>query len=427
MTLERMPDRAIDQLMTAWLDDRARGPEADPVLEAVLARTTRTRPLPGWLLPERWLPTQLTARLQPIPRLAPILLLIGLLLAASIAIYVVGSQRRLPPPFGLAAPGLVAFIADGHIWTANPDGSDRVQLTTDQRSDSFPVFSRDGTRIAFKRLPAPDSKLYWEEWGDVIVADADGRNAIVLDAMVHAPSPISWSPDGRFIVYSRTIGTVDQVFMAATDGSLKRQITSGPQFNWGPIVSPDGRTIAFVRGFPSIVGIYVVQSDGTGEQRLTSVRIDSFDLAEWSPDGTTLLFGARMVDEEDENLWTVALDGKPERRIVGSPADDMGPTWSPDGLWIAYLSTLVGGQTQVMVAGPDGSDPHPISDPGDWSYPQWSPDARHVLAVDGRLGGGQPTAMILDPLGKSPASSFALPGGAMNGPPDFPGWQRQAP
>lgn len=153
MTRERMPDRTLDQLMTAWLDDGAHGPEADPVLDAVLARTTRTRPLPGWLLPERWLPTQLPARLQPIPRLAPILLLLGLLLAVSVAFYVVGSQRRLPPPFGLAAPGVVAFVADGHLWVANPDGSDRRQLTVDQRADSFPVFSRDGTKIAFKRLP----------------------------------------------------------------------------------------------------------------------------------------------------------------------------------------------------------------------------------------------------------------------------------
>ena len=427
MTRERIPDMALDQLMTAWLDDRAHGPEADPVLEAALARTTRTRPLPTWLLPERWLPMRSNRPLQRIPSLVPILLLLGLLLAASVAFFVVGSQRRLPPPFGLAAPGVVAFVADGHIWTANPDGSEPRQLTFDQRTDSFTVFSRDGTKIAFKRLPAPDSKLYWEEWGDVIVADADGRNAIVVDAMVHSPSPISWSPDGRFIVYSRTIGTVDQVFMAATDGSSTRQITSGPQFNWGPTLSPDGRTIAFVKGFPSIVGVYVVQSDGTGEQRLTSARIDGFDLAEWSPDATTLLYSAGNVELSRQDLWAVGLDDKPERRIVGSPGNDSGQAWSPDGVWIAYLNALAGGKSRVMVAGADGSNAHPISDPDDWSYPQWSPDARHVLAVDGRLGGGQPIVAILDPLGKSPASSFALPGGAMNGPPDFTGWQRRAP
>lgn len=426
MTRQRFTDESFDQLMTAWLDERAHGPDASPVLDAALARTNRTRPLPAWLLPERWIPRQLTTLFQPVPRLAPILLLIGLLLLVAIAIFVVGSQRRLPPPFGLAAPGNVAFSADGNIWTANPDGSGRLQLTFDARTDFTPVFSRDGTRIGFKRLPEPNSRPNWQEWGDVMVADADGRNPIVLDAMVHTPSPLIWSADDRFVIYSRIVDDKDQVFIAATDGSSTRQITTDPQGNWGPTLSPDGRTIAFVKGYPDVVGIYTIQLDGSAERRLTFVHIDWFDLGEWSPDATTLLYGMGK-GEVGLDLWTVGLDGKPERRIVGEPGNDSGPTWSPDGRWIAYLNGPVDGKTRVMVAAADGSNPQPISDPGDWSYPHWSPDARRVLAVDGRLGGGQPIVAILDPLGKSPASSFALPGTSGDGLPDLPGWQRRAP
>jgi Tol biopolymer transport system component len=424
MTRERFTDESFDQLMTAWLDERAHGPAADPVLDAALARTTRTRPLPVWLVPERWLPRQLTARLQPLPRLAPILLLIGLLLALAVAIFVVGSQRRLPPPFGLAAPGSVAFVADGHLWTTNRDGSNRLQLTSDQRIDGFPTFSRDGTRIAFMRLPTANSKPNWKEWGDVMVADADGGHPILLDAMVHSPSPMTWSADGRFLVYSRTVGDFDQVFIAATDGSSTRQVTAGPLSSWAPVLSPDGRTIAFVKGDP-VVGVYVIQIDRTGEHRITSGSMNGFDVAEWSPDATTLLFGAGDSDQGREDLFLVGLDGKPEVRIVGNPGNDSGPTWAPDGRSIAYLNALVGGKTRVMVAGPDGSDPIAISDPGDWSHPYWSPDARNVLAVDGRLGGGQPIVAILDPLGTSPASSFALPGALGDGPEPM-AWQRRA-
>ena len=52
-----------------------------------------------------------------------------------------------------------------------------------------------------------------------MVADADGRNPIVIDPMVDSPSPISWSADGRFIVYSRIVDGVDQVFVGR-DGRL---------------------------------------------------------------------------------------------------------------------------------------------------------------------------------------------------------------
>jgi hypothetical protein len=124
-------NKALDHHV-AWLD-RRHGPAADPVLDAALSRTRRTRQLPGWLLPERWLPMRLATRMASVPRLVPVLLIIGLLLAAAVAVAIVGSQRRLPPPFGLAAPGLVAFVADGDLWTANPDGSNRARLTTDPR------------------------------------------------------------------------------------------------------------------------------------------------------------------------------------------------------------------------------------------------------------------------------------------------------
>ena len=360
----------------------------------------------------------------------PVLLLIGLLLlAAAIAIFTIGSQRRLPPPFGLAAPGSVAFISDGHVWTANRDGSGLLQVTLDPRTDGFPTFSRDGTRIAFKRLPTPNSRANWTEWGDVMVADVDGSDPIVLDRDVHSPSPMSWSGDGRFLVYSKTVDGFDQVIVAATDGTSTRQITSGPIANWGPVLSPDGRTVAYAKGYPDVVGLYAIHVDGSSERRLTTSPIAAFDLAEWSLDGSTLLYGAGESDTGLEDLWVVGPDGASERRIVGAPGNDGGPTWSPDGRWIAWLNTVPSGRTRVMVAAPDGSNPRQISEIGDWSLPYWSPDARNVLAVDGRVsgGGGPPIAVILDPFGTSPASSFALPGLTGEGPPDFPGWQRRAP
>ena len=291
MTRERFTDETFDQLMSDWLDERAHGPAADQVLDAALSRTRQSSPLPGWLLPERWLRGHRVPRLESGPRLAPILLILGLLLALAVAIALVGSQRRLPPPFGLAAPGSVAFVADGDIWTADPDGSERVQLTSDQRIDGFPMFSRDGTRIAFKRINAENSRPDWQDWGDVVVADADGGNPIVLDPDVHSPSPISWSADGDWVVYSRTVDGFDQVFLAATDGSSRTQVTHDRHDNWGPTLSPDGSTIAFVK--VASTGIFVIQTDGTGERPLTTGPIEQFEFAEWSPDGSTLLYSAR--------------------------------------------------------------------------------------------------------------------------------------
>jgi Tol biopolymer transport system component len=426
MTGRSITDDAFDQAMTSWVDEWAQGPAADDVLDAVRIRTNGTRPRPRWAVFAWWLPAGVTARVRPVPRPILILVVLGALLAALAALLVVGSPtpRPLPPPFGLAAPGSVAFVDRGDIWTANADGSSRHQVTNDARAELTPVFSRDGTRISFKRLATENSTPGWEEWGDLVVADADGRNDVVLDPMIHGQSPVTWSRDGGFVVYSKVVGTADQLMVAATDGSSTRQITSGLTPNWGPALSPDGHTIAFAKGFP-VVRIYVIQTDGTGEHPLTPDLADGFDLADWSPDGKTLVLGMGTYDFRAD-LFTVGLDGKPERRIVGTPGNDFGPSWSPDGRSIAYLSTA-GPTWRVTVAAPDGSGVHTISDFGDWYYPQWSPDARHVVAVDGRQGRGPPIVAILDPLGIEVPTTFGLSDTTGLGRADMATWQRVAP
>jgi TolB protein len=233
---------------------------------------------------------------------------------------------------------------------------------------------------------------------------------------------MTWSGDGRYLVYSRTVDGVDQVFIAATDGSMRRQVTNDGQDSWAPTLSPDGRTIAFVKGYPRVVGIFVIQTDGSGERSITTGAIDEFEFAEWSPDGSALLYAARASDG-DQDVWPAGLDGAPSRHLIAAPGNHYGATWSPDGLRIAYLGSD-GGRVTVALA--DGSDPHSISEPGDWFWPQWSPDARHVLAVDGRNGGGQPIVAILDALGIAPMTSLAIPDVPGFGRADFASWQRLA-
>ena len=78
------------------------------------------------------------------------LALAALLIAIAVAaIVIVGSQRRLPPPFGLAKPGLVVYTWADHLFAMNADGSGRRQLTFGPNSDFRPTWSPDGTLIAY--------------------------------------------------------------------------------------------------------------------------------------------------------------------------------------------------------------------------------------------------------------------------------------
>ena len=107
----------FDRTVSDWLDEQA-GHGMPGYLDEVLTRTTRTRQRPWWSSPERWLPVQSTARFAQVPRMAWLLVVLGLVVALGTAILVVGSPKRPPSPFGPAAQGNVLYAGtDGDIYS----------------------------------------------------------------------------------------------------------------------------------------------------------------------------------------------------------------------------------------------------------------------------------------------------------------------
>ena len=168
--------RRLDAELPDLLEDLAapRVPEyADVIFERLATAPQRSR----WTFAGRWLPAPVARhRVPKAPVASWRLIVVGLvvLALAAAAIVAVGSRPRVPPPFGLASPGAIGYVADGRIWLAGPDGSGAHPISADGGNDVHPVFSPDGTKLAFVRLATPGSHANWEEWGSVIVMDTDG-------------------------------------------------------------------------------------------------------------------------------------------------------------------------------------------------------------------------------------------------------------
>ena len=84
----------FDRLMSQWMEADGRISESEDLIEHVIEHATATRQISRWLLPERWLPMQLTTRFQVAPRLAPALLIALLLVALVATIAIIGSRPR---------------------------------------------------------------------------------------------------------------------------------------------------------------------------------------------------------------------------------------------------------------------------------------------------------------------------------------------
>ena len=156
--------------LAQWLETTGITPRPDYV-DDLLAQTARSRQRSAWRFPERWLPMDLTARAPTITgrqvplRLIGLVALVVLALAVGAALFV-GSQRRLPAPFGPAANGVIVYAAPtdpswvdttdfqrpmGDIFTFDPSTGASSVLVGGPTVDGYPVVSLDGTRVAFVR------------------------------------------------------------------------------------------------------------------------------------------------------------------------------------------------------------------------------------------------------------------------------------
>lgn len=245
---------------------------------------------------------------------------------------------------------------DGSVqtWVACGDLAEAIQVTdVEARDSAYPVWSPDGSRIAFdsnRDDPDPDDDTVIN---DVFTMDPDGGGVIRLTDGAGFHTDPAYSPDGSLIAFSSDRGHYPEkqgiYVMNATDGSQVRRVTSLPaaaSVDYAPRFSPDGSRLVFTREVDdasSDGALYVVKLDGSGLRKITSARDVYPGDADWSPDGTEIVFEASDPLTSFGGVWIVGPDGS-ELRIVTATASGVGsqdgfsdPVWSPDGSLILVL------------------------------------------------------------------------------------------
>jgi len=288
-----------------------------------------------------------------------------------------GDLRRLTfDRSGIAAPHWspdgtrLAFVADDNkhrdqVWVMPMNGGDARRITNAEQGVEQFAWRPDGDALAYvaeddapKRSgPAEKADLFTIANDDLFVEAAPNASHIWLvpaaggDArrLTHgnwslpvayppgppsAPSaPISWSPDGKRILYTRLPNAHDgDAYLSAlyaldVASGTSRKLTTRDRFEGFGTFAPRGERYSYLYnkdGDPNDVNEVHVASDGS--DRIATGALDRNPYrALWMPDGETLLVGAN--DAERAALWLQPADG-PAKRL------DLGDVSVRTGYWL---------------------------------------------------------------------------------------------
>jgi Tol biopolymer transport system component len=231
------------------------------------------------------------------------------------------------------------------IFTMNPDGSDRTQITHDGVYDASPSWSPDGLRIVYASDRDSPAHLGCEAeatCNDVWVINADGTGQVQLTNNTGNDWQPDWGPDGRIVFVrdrdgSRTDYFGGDLYAMNNDGSGVTSLTSTAEGESQPRWSPDGTIIAFVREEDGVHSLYVRSDDGSTERRLAfglpcchSVQPDELQDFSWSPDGTSIAFVSDgEVADTPDTLSTVNVVTGEITSLVQDSSGISAPAWRP--------------------------------------------------------------------------------------------------
>jgi Tol biopolymer transport system component/tRNA A-37 threonylcarbamoyl transferase component Bud32 len=282
------------------------------------------------------------------------------------AAFLPASYLRFSPHGKSLAAWLSRPDAQSEFWIIPLDAGEPRRAFSDLPSPLAREFDwfRDSRRIVFGR--GTGFSMGAHLW----IGDTRAGTLSALTAGTGNELSPSVAPDGRTVAFSASALDYDLVSVPLAGGDLL-PLDSSSAFELSPAVAANGE-LAFVtdrRGLPEIwIGDRPVIGEkdfGEGSTVLLS------DIA-FSPGGERFAF--RRTAAGQDAIWIATTAGDPPVRLARNTgeASQQGPTWSPDGNWIAYY-TIRDGRGVLKRARVGGFEPPQVIRTDAGTSPRWSP------------------------------------------------------
>ena len=219
---------------------------------------------------------------------------------------------------------LIAFASGGDIWEVAANGGVARPLVTDAATEARPLYSPDGTKLAFTSTRGGNANIY--------VLDLASGAVTRLTYAEAGEELDAWSPDGKYLYFASGVADVGRqadIFRIAVDGGTPMQVsreTYLAEFQAAP--SPDGSTLA--------------------------INTRGISAGQWWRNGTS------HIDQTELWLKPVA-EGGAYRRLLADGEKHAWPMWSRDGASLVYMSAKGGPENLWRVGVGAGAAPEQLT------------------------------------------------------------------
>ena len=218
------------------------------------------------------------------------------------------------------------------------DSSDNSfrQLTTTPASEEFPIWSPDGSKIAFLAVHG----------GEISLQVMDMVTETVSLSITDIANPVSWSGDSDFLVTTKHEGESRGLWTYSLVDGLQAPVSTGASGDAYATWSPTAERLAFESTRDGNPEIYAANVDGSDIARLTENDVLD-EWPQWSNDGQYIAYASGV--EGDKDVWVMRADGSDRRQLTqGLLFGDAYPSWSPDDSSLMITVSSAGGEMMLV-------------------------------------------------------------------------------
>ncbi|SFO03485.1 acylaminoacyl-peptidase [Algoriphagus ornithinivorans] len=264
-----------------------------------------------------------------------------------------------------------------NLWIVNSDGSQNRPITQGNQRDYAPVWSHDGTKLAFLSNQQDDkTKLF--------VHYFDTQTSVALTNSAVPPGSVSWSYDNQILAFTQFVPSTPKSLLNIPSKPAGADWNAAPIYIDEMVYRRDGA--GYVK--PGNRQIFTIGLAGGTARQWTSDD-HNYGSPVWSKDGKSLFFSANLRENAEfepanSEIYQLNLTDGSIKALTNRFGPDSGPVLSPDGKKIAYTGnndTFQGYQvTHLYVMNNDGSGVKNLTEDldRDASNPQWDANGQGI-------------------------------------------------